>query len=289
MVEKLKELAVLGSQPVAVSYMACDGYKETNTPPGKDVAWKPVTAETLLSGRDAHFWLHTSFQTPAADRDETEVRLQIRSGREGLLDTTNPQFIVYVNGSARQALDTNYTWVPLEHGKEHDVYMYLYMGMDNGNIFIEATFETIDLKAGALYYDIHVPYLCLDELDANSYDYITVHDSLSKACMLLDLRDFYSDAYYESIDRTSAYLREEFYGKLCGKSDTTVSYIGHTHIDVTWLWTVAQTREKAQRSFSTVINMMDRYREYIFMSSQPQLYQFVNGNFFDYVGNCVTQ
>ena len=54
-----------------------------------------------------------------------------------------------------------------------------------------------------------------------------------------------------------------------------MSCIGHTHIDVAWLWTVAQTREKAQRSFATVVNLMKRYDDYKFMSSQPQLYKYV--------------
>lgn len=41
------------------------------------------------------------------------------------------------------------------------------------------------------------------------------------------------------------------------------------------LWTLAQTREKAQRSFSTVIRLMEKYPDYKFMSSQPQLYEYV--------------
>ncbi|MFR5854030.1 MAG: hypothetical protein ACLUE8_06690 [Lachnospiraceae bacterium] len=35
--------------------------------------------------------------------------------------------------------------------------------------------------------------------------------------------------------------------------------IGHTHIDVAWWWTVAQTREKIARSFATVLKLMDEY------------------------------
>ena len=36
-----------------------------------------------------------------------------------------------------------------------------------------------------------------------------------------------------------------------------------------------QTRQKAVRSFQTVLNLMEQYPEYKFMSSQPQLYEFV--------------
>ena len=51
--------------------------------------------------------------------------------------------------------------------------------------------------------------------------------------------------------------------------------IGHTHIDVAWWWTVAQTREKVARSFATVLKLMEEYPNYKFMSSQPQLYVFL--------------
>mgnify|MGYP000697773345 CR=1 FL=1 len=50
---------------------------------------------------------------------------------------------------------------------------------------------------------------------------------------------------------------------------------GHTHIDVAWKWTLAVTEDKAVRSFSTVLELMRRYPEYKFMSSQPQLYKYV--------------
>ena len=44
--------------------------------------------------------------------------------------------------------------------------------------------------------------------------------------------------------------------------------VSYTHL-------LRQTRQKTVRSFQTVLNLMDRYPEYKFMSSQPQLYQFV--------------
>lgn len=275
MSEKLNDLTVLDSEKIEVSYVDGIPYKENNTPPSSSAPWKPVTEDTHFFGVDTHCWLHMKFTTPAASCDHTEIRLQVKTGREGFWDATNPQFTVFVNGETYQALDTNHTWLPLKHNTDYDIYMYLYIGMEKAKFHVDVTLKTIDLKTEALYYDINVPYLCLNELDEKSYDYITVRNSLSKACMLLDLRDFYSDEYYRSVDETIAYLKDKFYGEICGKSNATVSCLGHTHIDIAWLWTVAQTREKAQRSFSTVINLMDRYNDYVFMSSQPQLYTYV--------------
>lgn len=98
---------------------------------------------------------------------------------------------------------------------------------------------------------------------------------LEKALDMLDLRDPYSAAFYASVAAARRYMKEEFYESFCQRQPVTVDCVGHTHIDVAWLWTLAQTREKAIRSFATVNYLMDRYPEYKFLSSQPQLYDFV--------------
>ena len=72
-----------------------------------------------------------------------------------------------------------------------------------------------------------------------------------------------------------AHIEKAIYEDLAGFDDVVATCVGHTHIDVAWWWTVAQTREKVARSFATVLKLMDEYPEYIFMSSQPQLYKFL--------------
>jgi len=61
-------------------------------------------------------------------------------------------------------------------------------------------------------------------------------------------------------------------------SAVTVNVIGHTHIDVAWLWRIKHTREKALRSFSTVLRLMEDYDEYIFLQTQPQLYKYIKND-----------
>ena len=272
--ENLKKLIVTDKVNIDFEYIECPEYKVTNTPPAKDADWKPFPKNFRLSGVDQHFWLHMKVKTPLLDETK-EARLSVTTGREGMWDASNPQFTVFLDGKTTQALDTNHTWLPLDSDKEYDVYMYVYTGMEGGNFDVIIELQVADLKVESLYYDIKVPYLCMDELDENSYDYIKIRDSLDKALLLMDFRHVYSKDFYESVDKTAEYLKEEFYGKICGNSESMISCIGHTHIDVAWMWTVAQTREKAQRSFSTVLNLMRRYDDYIFMSSQPQLYQHV--------------
>ena len=54
-----------------------------------------------------------------------------------------------------------------------------------------------------------------------------------------------------------------------------VALTGHAHLDLAWLWPMAETRHKATRSFHTIINLMDRYPDFRFNQSSAALYDFV--------------
>jgi alpha-mannosidase len=50
---------------------------------------------------------------------------------------------------------------------------------------------------------------------------------------------------------------------------------GHAHIDLAWLWPLAETRRKANRTFHTMIGLMKRYPDFRFNQSTAQLYAFI--------------
>lgn len=50
---------------------------------------------------------------------------------------------------------------------------------------------------------------------------------------------------------------------------------GHAHIDLAWLWPVAETRRKARRTFSTQLWLMDQYEDFIFNQSSAQAYKWI--------------
>lgn len=54
-----------------------------------------------------------------------------------------------------------------------------------------------------------------------------------------------------------------------------VPIIGHSHLDVAWLWDYEQTQRKALRTFAIAANLLERFAEFVFSQSQPQLYEFV--------------
>lgn len=54
-----------------------------------------------------------------------------------------------------------------------------------------------------------------------------------------------------------------------------VHCIGHSHIDMNWLWTWEDTKEVIKRDFRTVLQLMDEFPELTFSHSQPATYEVV--------------
>ncbi len=180
-------------------------------------------------------------------------------------------------------MDVNHRQIILSEnaraGETYDIALNAYSGTSEGLSEFHAYISTYDSNVNRLYYDIKVPLDVAVLLDKEDKNRIDILNHLENAVNLLDLRIPFTKEYDSSVLEALKYLEEEFYGKFCGQEEVIANSVGHTHIDVAWLWTVAQTREKAGRSFSTVLNLMKQYPEYVFMSSQPQLYKFVKEDY----------
>ena len=271
--EMLGQHITKSKEKITNLYFVKAPYKKSNTPPSDTADWRLYDGSSLGADTDEHFWFKFDLSVPS--EEGAEYRLAAHGSREGQWDATNPQCTLFIDSeTAYQAFDTHHTYTPITEG-EHKVYVYYYTGMVPGELHINFYLAKIDLEIEALYYDMKVAYDAMMQLRRDSDDYNKLYNVLDRATLLLDLRYPYSDDYMRSFADTRAFLKKELYEGLCGRENATLGMIGHTHIDVAWKWTLAQTREKAQRSFSTVLRLMEKYPDYIFMSSQPQLYQYV--------------
>ena len=257
-----------------ITYKEC-GYKSGSQLPDTS-DFKPFTdGMTWGYERDEHVWFSFKLEVPAHLKGK-EIKLSIRTQIEGW-DAVNPQFIAYVDGKIKQGLDTNHTYLMLSGKDSYDVMLYSYSGMNaerhNLKLYVDAIIENPDIKE--LYYNINVPFQALEFLPENTYEYQNIVTILEKGAAFLNMMNVPSKEFYDSAKAANEFLKKEFYGKFCKDQDVKTLCIGHTHIDIAWLWTIDQTAEKAQRSFSTVIELMKRYPEYKFMSSQAVLYKMV--------------
>lgn len=259
---------------ISVVEICNTGYKIGNKPPKE--GWKRYDVNVPLTGNDAHFWLRTSLHTPAVCENEYLI-LRTMTGREGLWDATNPQGLLYLNGKMTQGLDTNHTDAFLEADTDYTIHNYFHMGtFPGGAVQCKMVVYAVNRDIERLYYDVKIPFDACQLLDEGSEDYARMMSVLVDAVRLVDFREPYSESFHTSVKTAIDFMETEFYQKLCTPDGKPVVHcIGHTHIDVEWKWARAQTREKIQRSFSTAKSLMDRYPEYKFMLSQPELYRYL--------------
>jgi len=243
--------------------------------------WDTISNEQLWGGHREHYWFETTITIPAEYQNECVV-YELRTGREGEWDATNPQFTIYVDGIRRQGLDVNHRQILLtesaQQGQTFHIILHAFTGDQNFKLILDSEIKILDKKTEKYFYDISVPYQVARLLPEEDGAYIIIVQALNESLNLLDLRKEYSDSYYISLKLAQDYIEKEFYQKHCGESREHIYCVGHTHIDVAWLWTLAVTQDKAVRSFSTVLELMRQYPEYTFMSSQPQLYKYVKKN-----------
>ena len=57
-----------------------------------------------------------------------------------------------------------------------------------------------------------------------------------------------------------------------------VHVLGHAHLDLAWLWPVADTWQAAERTFASALDLMERFEELHFAHSTPALYAWLEQN-----------
>lgn len=277
--EQLKKLAVKQKTPITDFYYKKGFFERPEDADASQEAWEAFQSHTMhWYGPDAHYWFRTELTVPD-HMDGKPMWIRIRTQIDEWDDGKNPQFLLFVDGKVTQGIDMNHREVKLsahaKAGQKLRLDLQAYTGTLHSEFRLIADLFELDEKIEKLYYDLWVPGLAFPRMDEDDKTRKDMEFILNEAVNLLDLRAPYSEAFYRSVDSALAYLEKALYEEKAGYADVIATCIGHTHIDVAWWWTVEQTREKVARSFSTVLKLMEEYPNYKFMSSQPQLYQFL--------------
>lgn len=243
--------------------------------------WLPFKANKDYWGyRECYCWFKQTVKIPEKFKGEHVIYKLFPFCREW--ETINPQFIIYINGKLVQGGDSNHQYVTVtpcaEGGEELEIYINAYSDdwEWRGEMQLGARLQVFDDVAQSVYFDILTPLKVAKYKDEDSDARINILKELNSACNILNIDTDDREEFRRSAIAASEYLDKNLYGKF---EEATAWCVGHTHIDVAWLWRLRQTREKACRSFATVLKLMEEYPEYKFMSSQAQLYDYVKRDY----------
>ena len=259
-------------------------------------AWvtpEPVPYAERQSGKHLHLrpgdkwgnlfdcaWFHFSGQVPETAAGQKVVLLIDVNGEACVVDQAgNPvQGLTNVSSEFSRDLGTpGKRVVPLAEkaagGEQIDLWADagcndLFGRLQGNGTLKEACIAVCHPQMHALLYDFEVLHELMHLLPEHSARRHTIWAALNGAAALLRS---YSDDEAALARRV---LAPEL-AKRGGDPSLTISAIGHAHIDLGWLWPIRETIRKGARTFSTALRLMERYPNYVFGASQPQLYQWM--------------
>lgn len=253
----------VGGEPVSFAAAAAAEYK----PFSVGDAWGPAWDTS---------WFRVEGEIPADWKTEDSVVLfQLTDqGREGF----TAEGLIYANGKPIRAVNRARKEIKLEpcltKGRRFDFHVEaaanmahpegLLMVYKPGPLFVlaQAELSRIQQPVFDYYYDFKVSMeamLALPEGQRRAELRTALNESLNQ--------------WVETDVSTISAARQSLQVVLAKKNGDTVhqvSAVGNAHIDTAWLWPLRETIRKCARTFSTTLEYMESYPEYIFACSQAQ-------------------
>jgi alpha-mannosidase len=231
---------------------------------------------------NTYFTLNTSFVVSIEWGTEAKIALVLPLGDPRSF--SHPEALLYIDGVPLGTADRHHQEILLpdtvRDGGEHSLVLHGWSGYghyqgEHGRLLMgEGELVLIDQPTRDFTVLANTALGVADYLPDGTPVKSDLYTALDEAFKRLDTHEPFGDGFYNSVQGAHERLLSGI--KECGAPmNVNIAGVGHAHLDVAWLWTLADTRAKAARTFYTVMHLMDQFPEYIFVQSQPQLYEFV--------------
>ncbi|WP_309119025.1 alpha-mannosidase [Paenibacillus sp.] len=257
--------------------------------PPEDGPWQEIQIGDRWVGRDKYVWLLYQTDIPAEWQGK-RVLGRFDFGSTGGGGNSGFESLLFLNGRPYQGVDSYHqeVFLPAEPTGGKAVFHFrLWSGL-NGygkaapieHTIRRASLCWLDEATDDLYFTARALLDTVRVLDERQPERHELLSALDRAFLRIDWSAPGSDDFYASIEEARQLLRGAL-AKMSKHHAVHVQCIGHTHIDVAWLWRLKHTREKAARSFSTALRLLEQYPEYVFLQTQPQLYAYIKSDYPD--------
>ena len=249
-----------------------------------DSAWEEIPYNSYWGAWMTDFILRTTFTVPSDWEPGKTLVLYLPLGESG--DFSHPEALAYIDGRPWAACDRHHqeilikpSWVD---GKSHTLALHGWTGLggaERGDFFTQlfmrpSSIVQIDSDLRELVGLTRVAVQTARLLKPEDPVRAGMLNALNDAFIQLETREPGSDAFYASVP-AALHLLKDAISTAGAPLDVLVNASGHAHIDVAWLWTLDQTRQKAARTFTNVLRFMEQFPDYHYSQSQPQLYDFI--------------
>ncbi len=267
----LPKLLVIRSKIYSTISNLSVAYATGNEPfPAKDGRYKKAHKFSVWAKGHAFTCaqFHITGSVPKGE-DKNDLALLINITGEGqLFDKAGTPIIGMTTkfGGFATALQAHpaKTLIPLDKITDNDdIDFYMdagYNGLRNNGIVFGVKLVRINKPVKEFYYDfLFAAYIYRAEKDA------MIKKTLAQA---FDL--FVKDNHNEA-----SCLVKDVVNRYKGVEDSEIYMVGHSHLDLVWLWPKRETIRKSARTFSNQLCNIDNYGGYIYGASQPQQFEWI--------------
>ncbi len=258
-------------------------------------AFKPMRPGTPWGAKWQYGWFRTEVTIPAKLKGEAVV-LQFLVGNQEQ-HFTYPECVVYVNGQAAGSRGWSdrptFLTRKAKGGERFHILVEAYAGhgpmecgggpCPDGQTMVPEP-PPLQTVIGAsclglweeelyqLWFDLETLFRLREAMtDQNALRVAEIDAGLKDATCLVDLE--LPRAEMLKTVRAGRRRLQPLLACTNGTTSPLLTCFGHSHIDIAWLWPIAETERKCVRTFSNQLSLMAMYPEYQFLQSQAHLYQ----------------
>jgi alpha-mannosidase len=191
------------------------------------------------------------------------------------------QGMLYLDGKPYHGLDQYHRLIYLPEGPEYHFAANVWTGLTELDWQPNPVFRLVRVDSGAtqLAHDLRILTDALQQLDADDSARPALERIAEAALQTIDWTEPGTARFRQSLTCAHQQVQQGLAMLKAAPYEPTLIAAGHAHIDCAWLWPIAQTREKAGRTWSTALRLMERYPEYRFLASTPLQYEMVKESF----------
>ncbi len=279
--EKIEQLyADLRFETIApVPVQICETTEYLRAEPGNDAGWTDAPPGTRWGGSWVTAWFRGDITLP---EECAGAKVFVRAKTDG-------ETLFVVDGRHQGVFDGNHPLVCMttqgEAGKTYHLAFEAYAGhtfpgtqpYDSGPVVgdksktfggIEVCLEREDVSAFVA--DLRVLRQLTQTLDDNSLRKGKIVPALAQVFATVDAMPSESgEASWRPKLASAREIMQPLLELHNGPTTPWIGLVGHSHIDTAWLWPLAETWRKCARTFSSCVNLLDQYPEFIFLQTAP--------------------
>jgi alpha-mannosidase len=235
-----------------------------------DADWRPIRVGATWGGPDMSAFFRQRIVVPP-EMDGEKIALHLFLGGDSLLK---------VNGVSHHGMDIFRSEVILrsraQAGEVLDIEVESYMNFGGSspreNELLASELVAIDEEIRTAYWDLWcaAKMLSVPELDGSLKEFIEFN--LWEAMKVIPLRETDAARFRDAVLQARRMVRETLYASDRFKKDGLMDLIGHSHLDVVFMWPYKEFIRKIGRTHATMLRLMDEYPEFRFCQSQAKIY-----------------